>query len=152
MQKQTELSKIYEQRRQKKKVEINKDKLKSATEKLRSKIMIEEEVDFEKHLDDQEEGEIIEPGKSKSKDNLPSFQEYATHIKPLLLTRSKLEDLLNLPRFDEFVSGCFIRYQCNKSNEYTVAQILSVVESNSKQYKIGNTETNLLLKVQIAAN
>jgi hypothetical protein len=60
------------------------------------------EADDERHMDEREEGEINEiPSAVVAEPNEGiSLNELTEHIKPIVLTRSKLEDMLRLPRFE----------------------------------------------------
>lgn len=98
MDREKEILKIYDEKKKRKKLEENQDLLIEGKAKLRNKQNTAEPL-YEKHIDDQEEGEIVDNDKSKLNDKVPTPQEFEIHIKRLLLTRAKLEDLLNLPRF-----------------------------------------------------
>ena len=73
------------------------------------------------------------------------------HIRKVTLTRSKIEDLLNSPRFEELMKGCFVRYLADKSshssNQYTIALVVGVTEG-PKEYALTNMKTKVLLKLQ----
>ena len=79
------------------------------------------------------------------------MNELAENIKPIVLTRSKLEDMLRLPRFEELIKGCFVRCNCDKTsnnNNYMLAEIKGTVES-SDYYTIVKATTNIKIKLQL---
>lgn len=54
-------------------------------------------------MDEREEGEIGEATKDREPEPAEvalTLSDLAEHIKPIVLTRSKLEDMLRLPRFE----------------------------------------------------
>lgn len=73
------------------------------------------------------------------------------NIKPIVLTRSKLEDMLRLPRFEELIKGCFVRCNCDKSSSssnYMLAEIKGTAET-ADYYTIVRASTNIKIKLQL---
>ena len=67
---------------------------------------------------------------SKSEDSF-SMQKLSDHIRTIIISRSKVESLLNSAKFEELMKGCFVRYHSENSTSnmtYIIAQVIGVIE------------------------
>ncbi|CAF3326800.1 unnamed protein product [Rotaria socialis] len=98
--------------------------------------------------------EKTDADKQETKRKRCTFITKKSQLKPIILSRFRMEKWCHAPFFNQVVKGAFVRINIGQNNGvtiYRVCEILGVVET-SKIYNLGTTRTNKGLRLKYGRN